>query len=257
MTYSLAVAGKGGTGKTTVCGLLIDELVKMGKGPILAVDADANSNLNEVLGIEKPDSLGDIREEVAKSDKMGKSVIPTGMSKQEYTNFRFASAVAEEDNYDLLVMGRTQGKGCYCYVNDLLRDQIEKYHEHYNYMIVDNEAGLEHISRGILPPVDMILLVSDCSRRGIEAAGRIAAMIAELDFKAKKVALIVNKAPSPTLAQGLLDEIALQKLDLLAVLPQDERVYEFDADGKPTVKLPPDSPLRKALSEAIKKLEMA
>jgi CO dehydrogenase maturation factor len=254
MTYSLAVAGKGGTGKTTVCGLLIDELVKMGKGPILAVDADANSNLNEVLGIEKPDSLGDIREESAKTDKMGKSVIPTGMSKQEYANFRFSSALAEENNYDMLVMGRTQGKGCYCYVNDILRDQIEKYHNSYNYMIVDNEAGLEHISRGILPPVDMILLVSDCSRRGIEAAGRIAHMIAELDFKAKRVALIVNKAPAGPLAQGLLDEIAVQKLELLAVLPQDEHVYEYDSAGKPTVNLPDDSPVRVALKEALNKL---
>jgi CO dehydrogenase maturation factor len=149
MTYSIAMAGKGGTGKTTVCGLFLDHLVKSGKGPILAVDADANSNLNEVLGIEKQVSLGDIREEIARSELEEVSPIPPGMSKQEYMDFRFSSALVEENNYDMLVMGRTQGKGCYCFVNDILREQLKKYYQNYNYLIVDNEAGLEHISRGI------------------------------------------------------------------------------------------------------------
>jgi CO dehydrogenase maturation factor len=256
MTYSIAVAGKGGTGKTTVCGLFLDYLVKMGKGPILAVDADANSNLNEVLGVEKQVSLGEIREEIARAELAENSPIPPGMSKQEYANFRFASALVEEASYDMLVMGRSQGKGCYCYVNDVLREQLNKYYQNYNYLVVDNEAGLEHISRGILPPVDLILLVSDCSRRGIQAAGRIAEMISELDLKVKKVFLIVNRAPGGKLEEGIQEEIQARKLTLAGVLPQDELVYQYDLAGKPLIKLPEDSPVRQALGAIIKKLEL-
>jgi CO dehydrogenase maturation factor len=250
------MAGKGGTGKTTVCGLFLDHLAKSGKGPILAVDADANSNLNEVLGVEKPVSLGEIREEIAKAEFAEKNPIPPGMSKQEYMDFRFGAALVEEDNFDMLVMGRTQGKGCYCYVNDVLRDQLQKYYRNYQYLIVDNEAGLEHISRGILPPVDLILLVSDCSRRGIQAAGRIAAMIGELDLKVQKAGLIVNRAPEGKLNEGLEAEIAAQGLELFGVLPQDPLVFDYDSNGTPLVKLPLDSPLRKALGEIIRKLEV-
>jgi CO dehydrogenase maturation factor len=254
MTYSIAIAGKGGVGKTTLCGLFLNYLAEKGKGPILAVDADPNSNLNEVLGVEAPITLGDIREEIAKAEYAEKNPIPTGMSKQEYANYRFGDALVELDNYDMLVMGRTQGKGCYCFVNDLLRDQLQKYYQNYNYLIVDNEAGLEHISRGILPPVDLIILVSDCSRRGIQAAGRIAEMIEQLDFKANKVCLIVNRAPGGKLEPGLLDEITEQKLSLIGVIPMDDSVYTYDAAGKPLVTLPEDSPIKKALGEIIEKL---
>ncbi|MDR3171575.1 MAG: AAA family ATPase [Treponema sp.] len=254
MTYSIAMAGKGGTGKTTICGLFLDHLIKMGKGPILAVDADPNSNLNEVLGVDKCITLGDIREEIAKAEVAEKSPIPVSMSKHEYIDFRFNAALIEEDHYDMLVMGRTQGKGCYCYVNDLLREQLRKYNTNYQYLVVDNEAGLEHISRGILPPVDLILLVSDCSRRGIQAAGRIAQMIGELDFKAKQVYLIVNRAPGGELNPGIQAEVEAQKLSLIGVLPQDEKVYEYDAAGKPLVELSLDTPVRQGLAEIIKKL---
>ena len=248
------MAGKGGVGKTTVCGLFVNYLVEAGKGPILAVDADPNSNLNEVLGVHTDTTLGDIREEIAKAEFAEKNPIPTGMSKQEYANFRFGAALTEMDDYDMLVMGRTQGKGCYCFVNDLLRDQLNRYYRNYNYLIVDNEAGLEHISRGILPPVDLILLVSDCSKRGIQAAGRIAEMIEQLDFKANRVCLIVNRAPEGRLEQSLLDEIAEQNLSLIGVIPLDEAVYRYDAEGKATVSLPGDSPIKKALGEIIAKL---
>ncbi|MDR2110063.1 MAG: AAA family ATPase [Spirochaetaceae bacterium] len=256
MTYSIAMAGKGGTGKTTICGLFLDHLIKAGKGPILAVDADANSNLNEVLGVARPLTLGEIREEIARAEMSEKNPIPPGMSKQEYADFRFASALVEEEDYDMLVMGRTQGKGCYCYVNDVLREQLKKYYSSYNYLVVDNEAGLEHISRGILPPVDLILLVSDCSRRGIQAAGRIAEMTGQLDLKVAKVGLIVNRAPGGKLDQGIQEEIKAQKLSLIGVLPQDIMVYDYDVGGKPLIKLPEDSPVKRALAEIIKKLEL-
>jgi CO dehydrogenase maturation factor len=256
MTYSIAMAGKGGVGKTTLCGLFINYLVEKGKTPILAVDADPNSNLNEVLGVDKVITLGDIREEIAKAEYAEKSPIPTGMSKQEYTNFRFNDALIEEPHFDMLVMGRTQGKGCYCFVNDLLRDQLQRHYLNYKYLVVDNEAGLEHISRGILPPVDLILLVSDCSRRGIQAAGRIAEMIDQLDFKAKKVYLIVNRAPEGKLEAGLLEEIKEQNLDLLGVIPQDSLVYSYDADGKALVSLPEDSAIKRGLADIVEKLEI-
>ena len=256
MSYSIAVAGKGGTGKTTVCGLFLDYLVKSGKGPILAVDADANSNLNEVLGVEKPVSLGELREEVARIELEEKSPVPPGMSKQEYVDYRFASALAEEDNYDLLVMGRTQGKGCYCYVNDVLREQLQKYNRNYNYLIVDNEAGFEHISRGVLPPVELILLVSDCSRRGIQAAGRIAALLKELDLKVQRVGLIVNRAPDGRINDGIKEEITLQQLNLFGVLPQDSLVYDYDSAGTPLIKLPMENPVRQALGDIIRTLNL-
>ena len=153
-THIIAVAGKGGVGKTTTCGMIIDYLCKQKKGPILVVDADANSNLNEVLGVEVETTLGDIREEMAHAEQTG--TVPANMTKADYAEMKFNSALIEEDDYDMLVMGRTQGKGCYCFVNGVLKTQIDKYVGNYRYMVVDNEAGLEHISRGthfrLLPP---------------------------------------------------------------------------------------------------------
>ena len=255
MTSSIALAGKGGTGKTTICGLFIDHLARSGKGPILAVDADANSNLNEVLGVERPLSLGDIREEIARAELAEHNPIPPGMSKQEYMDFRFASAIVEEDSYDLLVMGRTQGKGCYCYVNDVLREQLRKYYQNYHYLIVDNEAGLEHISRGILPAVDLMVLVSDCSQRGIEAAGRIAVMIGELGIDAGQMGLIVNRAPGGEINDGIREAIARQGLVLFGVIPQDTMVFDYDSAGRPLVQLPTESPVRVALGNIIQTLK--
>jgi len=244
MPYTIAVAGKGGTGKTTLCGILIDWLIKSGRKPVLAVDADANSNLNEVLGVEAPVSLGDIREEIAHAEATGS--VPSGMSKQDYMEFRFNAALDEEDDFDMLVMGRTQGKGCYCFVNGLLQSQLQKFSGNYKYVVVDNEAGMEHISRGLLPAVDVLLLVSDCSRRGIQAVGRIAELARELELKPRYMKLIVNRAPSLELAPGIREEIEKQGLDLLGVVPQDQNIYDFDSEGKPTRELPADSPARAA-----------
>ncbi|MBQ4564007.1 MAG: AAA family ATPase, partial [Lachnospiraceae bacterium] len=142
MAYTIAVAGKGGVGKTTLCGLLIQYLCGLEKGPVLAVDADANSNLNEVLGVEVEATLGDIREEIARAEMMRPSPIPAGVSKQDYAEYKFNSALIEEDDFDMLVMGRTQGSGCYCYVNGLLTSQLAKISKNYQYIVVDNEAGM-------------------------------------------------------------------------------------------------------------------
>ncbi len=256
MAYTIAVAGKGGVGKTTTCGFLIDYLCRKRKGPILAVDADANSNLNEVLGVEVEMTLGDIREEVARAETAAVNPIPPSMSKQDYMDFKFNSALIEEDDYDMLVMGRTQGAGCYCYVNGLLQHEMAKLVGNYTYMVVDNEAGMEHISRGILPKVDLFILVSDCSRRGIQAVGRIAKLAKEVQMDVKDIKLIVNRAPAGELNPGILEEIELQGLDLLGVLPQDEMVYEYDCAGKPTVQIPDEAPVRRELVKLLEKLNL-
>ena len=255
-TKTIAVAGKGGVGKTTTCGLLIDYLCRHGKKPVLAVDADANSNLNEVLGVEVEATLGEIREEIANAELSLDNPIPLGMSKQDYANFKFNSALIEEDDFDMLVMGRTQGKGCYCYVNGVLQAQIQKFAGNYQYIVVDNEAGMEHISRGLLPHVDIVILVSDCSRRGIQAVGRIAKLIKEIELNPSAVKLIVNRAPDGKLSDGILEEIQLQELDLAGVLPHDEDVYEFDCEGKPTVQLPKESRMRVELEKILDSLEL-
>ena len=257
MAHVIAIAGKGGVGKTTLTGLIIQYLAEKGRGPILAVDADANSNLNEVLGMELEATLGDIREEVARAEMSKENPIPAGMTKADYMEFKFDDALIENDDYDLLVMGRTQGKGCYCFVNGLLTTQISRYAKNYKYIVVDNEAGMEHISRGILPSVDTIILVSDCSRRGVQAVGRIAKLIPECGLKPKSVGLIVNRAPGGVLNAGTQEEIEKQGLHLLGVVPQDEQVFEFDCDGVPTVKLPEDSPVRKALYQIVDQLDLS
>ena len=256
MPQTIAVAGKGGVGKTTLTGMLIQYLAEKKKGPILAVDADANANLNEVLGVEVEATLGDIREEIAKAELAEKSPIPAGMSKQDYAEFKFDTALTEEDDYDLLVMGHTQGKGCYCFVNGLLSAQVARRSQHYNYVVVDNEAGMEHISRGVLPSMETAILVSDCSRRGVQAAGRIAQLIRECDLKPQTMGLIVNRAPGGVLNEGTKEEIEKQGLTLLGIVPQDEQVYEYDCDGKPTVSLPEDSPVKKAMREIVAKLNL-
>ena len=256
MPQTIAVAGKGGVGKTTLTGMLIQYLAEKKIGPILAVDADANANLNEVLGVEVEATLGDIREEIAKAELAEKSPIPAGMSKQDYAEFKFDAALTEEDDYDLLVMGHTQGKGCYCFVNGLLSAQVARRSQHYNYVVVDNEAGMEHISRGILPGVDIVILVSDCSRRGIQAVGRIARLIPECGLKPKKVGLIVNRAPEGVLSEGIQEEIQKQGLELLGVVPHNEGVYEYDSAGTPTTELPPENPVRQALYKIIDSLNL-
>ncbi|MCI9507642.1 MAG: AAA family ATPase [Oscillospiraceae bacterium] len=256
MAQTIALAGKGGVGKTTICGMLIEYLCEKKNGPVLAVDADANSNLNEVLGVEVESTLGDIREDIAQAEMAAKSPIPSGMTKADYAEMRFGDALTEADDYDLLVMGRTQGKGCYCFVNGLLTSQVAKYAQNYRYIVVDNEAGLEHLSRGVLPQVDTILLVSDCSRRGVQAAGRLAEMIVDLKLGAKEVGLIINRAPEGELNPGVQEEINKYGMTLMGVVPHDSAVYEYDAEGRPSVTVPQDSPVKQAVRRIFDRLTL-
>ena len=250
--HTIAVAGKGGVGKTTICGMTIDYLVSGGKGPVLVVDADANCNLNEVLGVEVETSLGAIREEMAQAEL--KKTVPSGMTKAEYAEFKFGSALIEEDDYDMLVMGRTQGKGCYCYVNGVLKTQMDKYAKNYRYIVMDNEAGLEHVARGTLPHVDTMLLISVCCRRGIQAVGRIAEMIREMELKPGRMGLIVNRAPGGVLDKGTLEEIEKQGLKLFGVLPHSNAIYQADCAGEPSAKLPDSNPVKQALAKGLQSI---
>ena len=250
--HTIAVAGKGGVGKTTTCGMIIDYLCKKRQGPVLVVDADANSNLNEVLGVEVETSLGQIREEMAQAELKGS--IPKGMTKADYAEFKFNSALIEDDDFDMLVMGRTQGKGCYCYVNGVLKSQVDKYAKNYRYIVMDNEAGLEHVARGTLPHVDTMLLISDCSRRGIQAAARVAEMVGEMNLNPGQMGLIVNRAPGGVLEDGVMAEIEKHGLKLFGVLPHDEAVYRCDCDGEPSAKLPENDPMKTALKGIMKNI---
>ena len=250
-TQTIALAGKGGVGKTTICGMLVHYLCAKKQGAVLAVDADANSNLNEVLGMEIETTLGDIREEMAQAEITLDNPIPIGMTKQEFAELKFTEALAEGDDYDMLVMGRTQGKGCYCFVNGLLTAQVARYASNYRYVVVDNEAGMEHLSRGILPKVDTVLLVSDCSRRGVQAAARIFELTKSLELGATEIKLLINRAPGGVVSEGVMEEIRASGMELAGVLPQDETIYELDGEGRPTATLPLDNPFKAALYAAL------
>lgn len=253
MTKVIAVAGKGGVGKTTLCGLLIQYLCDQNKTPVLAVDADSNSNLNEVLGVEAKQTLGEIREKMKKAASL-KSEVPSNMSKDVYAEQELFASLTEEEKFDLLVMGRSQGAGCYCFVNSLLQRQLNSIQDNYEYVVVDNEAGMEHISRGLLSKIDAIVLVSDCSRRGIQAAARIADLAEELNIKPEKMGLIVNRAPNGELSEGTKEEIENRKLNLFGIVPSDELVYDYDCDGKAIVNLPEDSPIKVAIKDIAEKI---
>lgn len=239
MAFTIALAGKGGTGKTTMAGLLIKYLVAKGKTPILAVDADANANLNEVLGLKVQDTLGQARED------MKKGQVPQGMTKDVFMSMRLEEAVCEEEGFDLIVMGQPEGAGCYCAANSLLTNCLERLVGNYAYVVMDNEAGMEHISRLTTNNVDVLLIVTDTSRRGLQAGLRIHKLARELNIGVKKSYLIINRAKSAP-AADVLDLIGHDGLQLAGTVPDDETVYTFDLKGRPTIEIDPDNAAVKA-----------
>ena len=247
MPYITAMAGKGGTGKTTIAGFLIKYLVQKGKTPVLAVDADSNSNLNEVLGIPLEATLGTAREE------MKEGIVAQGMTKQMFMEMKLAEAVFEGDGFDLIAMGRPEGPGCYCAANSLLSMYLGKLIDNYPYIVMDNEAGMEHISRLTTNNVDLLLLVSDSSMRGIEAAGRINHLVDDLKVQAAKRYLIINQARDG-LPDALREAIAKQGLQLAGTIPKDDLLYDYDMRGNPTLTLPNDNPAISAAYEIFDKV---
>jgi len=235
MAYSIALAGKGGTGKTTMAGFLIKYLVKHNKTPILAVDADSNANLNEVLGLDVADTLGNAREE------MKKGKVPSGMTKDIFISMKLEQAVAEAQGYDLVVMGQPEGSGCYCAANSLLTGFLEKLTDNYPYIVMDNEAGMEHISRLTTKNVDVLLIVSDTSRRGLQAAMRIDQLAKNLNIGMGKSYLVVNRTKEE-LTEPVLDIIKQGGLELAGTVPSDSAIYEYDFKGRPSIEIPEDNP---------------
>lgn len=233
MSYSIGLAGKGGTGKTTLAGWLVRYLIEKGKGPVLAVDADSNANLNEVLGVEVEETLGGAREEMKKG-------VATGITKDVFMEMKLEEAVVEAEGYDLIVMGRPEGSGCYCAANTLLTQYLDRLVNNYPYVVIDNEAGMEHISRLTTNNVDLLLIVSDASRRGVLSAGRIQALADDLTLNIERKAFVVNMAKEDQ--AGALENLAREYgLDLVGLVPEDDAVTRADLQGTPTVALDPES----------------
>jgi CO dehydrogenase maturation factor len=251
MTIQLAVAGKGGTGKTSFCALLIRYLISRGKTPILAVDADANANLNEALGF--PIESETVSELIASTKDL--HGIPEGMSQDVFIEYKLNSALSEGKNVDLLVMGGPEGPGCFCFPNNILRKYLDHLTKGYKYIVMDNEAGLEHISRRTTRDIDVMFVVSDCSARSVRSAGRINQLIKQLNTKVNQIYLILNKA-TPEDAESLAAEIEKTGLTLAGVIPGDPRITEYDIKGKPLFELPEDSPAVNALYEILDRLKI-
>ncbi len=246
MSLTIALAGKGGVGKTTVAGLLIRYLKERGLTPVLAVDADSNANLNEVLGLEEPPTMGDAREEMKSVGAQNPN-----MTKDMLIEMRVNQALVEEEGYDLLVMGRPEGPGCYCAANTVLAASLEKLINNYPYLVIDNEAGMEHMSRLVAKDVDDLIIVSDPSRRSLATAVRIRDLGRSLPMSIGREHLIVNQAPGGELSEEARKFIAEAGLELLGVIPADDHLAELDAAGEPTsIRLPADSPVIKAAFEA-------
>ena len=200
-TRTVAVAGKGGTGKTTLSGLLIRELLARGRSPILAVDADPNANLGEVLGTAPKMSVGAVREQ----GFMGAREIPTGWDKQSWIEYKMHEALAEADGYDLLVMGRPEGPGCYCYANNLFREYIKTLAKEYPWVVMDNEGGLEHLSRHTTRDVDVMFIVTDPTVRGMRTVERISGLIDEMGLVVAERYVVVNRVPADADVAAILE----------------------------------------------------
>lgn len=249
MTKTIAIVGKGGVGKTTISALLIDLLTK--KGAVLAIDGDPSANLHTALGLPLEETVGGVREEMANR----KAAESSGIPKPNYLELRIQQALVESEGVDLLAMGRPEGPGCYCAANNWLRDCIDRLAGNYDYVVIDCEAGMEHISRQTTRDVDIMLLVSDPTIRGVSAATRMKDLIAELRNHVDRIALVVNRV-----SDGLPPEIdqAIREagLELIAVLPQDAGMMPLEVKGAPLTGLPSESPLRQGVSEIAKKLDL-
>lgn len=237
MSVVIALAGKGGVGKTTVSALVIRCFAKNGISPVLAVDADPNSNLGETLGMDVEKTVGDIRENFMK-DPQG---VPSGMDKIVYLEMLMNQVLMEQKEYDLLVMGRQEGQGCYCMVNNILNRFTDELEKNYKYLLVDNEAGMEHLSRRTSGRVDMLLLVTDYSLRGLRAVGRINSMLGDLKLKIGNLGLVVNRAPAE-LGKAFLEEAEAIGIPIVCTIPNDDALLEFDMERRSLIDLPDDSP---------------
>ena len=257
MTTTIALAGKGGVGKTTVAGMVIKYLAQNQSGSILAIDADPSSNLNMVLGLDLEWTVGDIREEMLEQVKTSLTnggaamgALPGGVNKRDYLDYKIRSSLAEGARFDLIAMGRGEGQGCYCAVNHNLREVIDGMSRHYAYVVIDNEAGMEHLSRRTTRDVQHLLIVSDPTQRGLVAAQRIADMRSELDINIEKAWLIINRLRGD-LPDALTTFTEKMNLPLLGTIPADEALAEFEFSGRPLVELGDESPVYRAVASML------
>ncbi|NKQ36298.1 MAG: AAA family ATPase [Chloroflexi bacterium] len=255
MTTTIALAGKGGVGKTTIAGMVIKYLMQTQPGAILAIDADPSSNLNMVLGLELEWTVGDIREDLLAQVKetllsggAAMGTLPGGVSKRDYLDYQVRSSVSEGDRFDLVAMGRSEGPGCYCAVNHNLREVVDAISRNYRYVVIDNEAGMEHLSRRTTRDVQHLLIVTDPTQRGIVAAERIAGFRQQLDIHIEQTGLILNRLNGdiPAPLQARLDEM---DIPLLGVVPADNQLMEFEFSGRPLIELGDESPVYTAVAE--------
>ncbi|MFC1988298.1 AAA family ATPase [Chloroflexota bacterium] len=249
MSLSIAVSGKGGTGKTSIASMIIRYLKKNGTGPILAIDADANANLAESLGLETIETVGSL---IASFNQV-KLNIPPGMTKEAYLQLRLNEIVVESSRLDLITMGRGEGPDCYCYPNTVLRKFADELADNYAYVVMDNEAGLEHLSRRTTQDIDTLLLVSDHSVKGIRTVARIKDLVTELKLRVGKQIVVINLVPGE-LAPMVKDEIAKLNLGSPVIIPRDEEVYQYDLEARPLADLPDTSPAVKAIDDLMRGL---
>lgn len=249
MTYSIAVAGKGGTGKTSIASLVIRYLKLNGSGPILAVDADPNANLGDGLGLSVPRTVGAI----IHSFNEEKINISPGMTKEAYLEYQLNGAMAEAKGLDLVTMGRGEGPDCYCYPNTVLRKFIDTLADNYAYVVMDNEAGMEHLSRRTTEKVDELLLISDHSIKGVRTIARIRDLVAELKLTVKRLSVMVNFV-SDGLDPAVTEELARLGIELAATIPWDEAVREYDLKQKSLLDLPDTSPAVVAVNHLMTRL---
>ncbi len=247
MTTTIAVAGKGGTGKTTLSGLLVRYLVQHKPGTkILAIDADPSSNLNLVLGLPLTQTIGDIREDA-------RGGVQPGQSRQDWLSYAVRMAVEEGNDFDLLAMGRPEGQGCYCAANHMLRNIIDGINAGYDYVVMDNEAGMEHLSRRTTRDVDHLLLISDASMRGMTAAESMVGLSRELEIRVRNTYLVVNRVIGE-MPPAIRAKAEAMGIPLLATVPYDAQLVEFDGQGRPLVELPNDASVSKAVEGIAQRL---
>jgi CO dehydrogenase maturation factor len=246
---TIAIAGKGGTGKTTIAALITRWLKEHKARPILAVDADSNVNLNDVLGVELKETIGVIREEA----KILAHKLPAGMTKQQFLEYKIQTSLVETPDFDLIAMGRPEGPGCYCYANNLLRDILRTLSANYQYVLIDNQAGMEHLSRRIAQNIDYMLLISDPSVRGVRSAARISRLIIELEARVRERYLILNRIQN-CIPQQVMAAIEEEGLNLFQSIPEDEKLLALDQNGKPIGHIKADSPAYQAINQLMKKL---
>jgi CO dehydrogenase maturation factor len=240
MSFTIAITGKGGVGKTTVASLLVTRLIARGCAPVLAVDADPNACLDAALGIRVEKTVGTVREEAREMAGRG---LAAGVSKREVLDLRIAESLVEAEGFDLIAMGRPEGPGCYCYANNVLKQAIERIARNYPYVVLDNEAGLENLSRRILRQVDLLVMVTDPSKRGLETVGRLHDLAVEMAVRYQRLAIVINRLRRPDLPEALAALREKTRADCVVALPEDQLLAESGERGEALVRLSRDNPV--------------